>query len=197
MLKHPSPPGSLRFVFPNACLPAGICVSAPLEVIVRKDFFVDLQLPYSAVRGEQLEIKAILHNYSPDLITVSLCPLDRDATDGHENKTVHSLHNCPLVKVRVDLIEDEHVCSSASKRRKYRQELRVGPETTRSVPFIVIPMKEGEHPIEVKAAVKDSSLNDGIRKMLRVVVKETMLNHLEFCDCVFVCYTPGHTPTGI
>uniref|UniRef100_H3DL28 Complement component c3a, duplicate 5 n=1 Tax=Tetraodon nigroviridis TaxID=99883 RepID=H3DL28_TETNG len=118
----------------------GICVSAPLEVIVRKDFFVDLQLPYSAVRGEQLEIKAILHNYSPDLITV-----------------------------RVDLIEVEHVCSSASKRRRYRQELNVAPDSTRSVPFIIIPMKEGELPIVVKAAVKDSSLNDGISKILRVV----------------------------
>lgn len=85
----PPTPGSWYFVFPNSSLPAGICVSAPLPVIVRKDFFVDLQLPYSAVRGEQLEIKAILHNYSPDVITVSLCPLDRDATDGHENKTVH------------------------------------------------------------------------------------------------------------
>lgn len=51
----------------------GICVADPLEVIVRKEFFIDLRLPYSAVRGEQIEIKAILHNYSPDLISVSLC----------------------------------------------------------------------------------------------------------------------------
>lgn len=51
----------------------GICVGDPLEIIVRKEFFIDLRLPYSAVRGEQVEIKAILHNYSPDLITVSLC----------------------------------------------------------------------------------------------------------------------------
>ena len=50
----------------------GICVAEPLEVIVKKDFFIDLKLPYSAVRREQLEIKAILHNYSPDPITVSL-----------------------------------------------------------------------------------------------------------------------------
>lgn len=50
----------------------GICVAEPLEVIVRKEFFIDLKLPYPAVRGEQLEIKAILHNYSPDPITVSL-----------------------------------------------------------------------------------------------------------------------------
>lgn len=67
-----TPPSPLLVCFPNASLLSGICVSDPLEVIVRKDFFIELQLPYSAVRGEQLEIKAILHNYSPDLITVSL-----------------------------------------------------------------------------------------------------------------------------
>uniref|UniRef100_A0A8D0D1B0 Complement C3-like n=1 Tax=Sander lucioperca TaxID=283035 RepID=A0A8D0D1B0_SANLU len=119
----------------------GICVGEPLEVIVRKEFFIDLRLPYSAVRGEQLEIKAILHNYSPDPITV-----------------------------RVDLTEEEHVCSSASKRRRYRQEVNMGAKTTRAVPFIIIPMKEGNRNIEIKAAVKDSWLNDGIIKKLLVVV---------------------------
>ncbi|XP_033961667.1 complement C3-like [Pseudochaenichthys georgianus] len=118
----------------------GICVGDPLEVIVRKDFFIDLRVPYSAVRGEQLEVKAILHNYSPDPATV-----------------------------RVDLIEEANVCSSASKRGKYRQEVKMDGQTTRSVPFIIIPMKEGEFQIKVKAAVKDSSLNDGIIKILRVV----------------------------
>ncbi|XP_053273309.1 complement C3 [Pleuronectes platessa] len=118
----------------------GICIGEPLEVIVRKDFFIDLRLPYSAVRGEQLEVKAILHNYTPDVITV-----------------------------RVDLLEEEHVCSAASKHARYRQEVRVGQQTTRSVPFVIIPMKEGQFSIEVKAAVKDSSLNDGVQKMLRVV----------------------------
>uniref|UniRef100_A0A8D3CPR0 Complement component c3a, duplicate 5 n=1 Tax=Scophthalmus maximus TaxID=52904 RepID=A0A8D3CPR0_SCOMX len=116
----------------------GICVGEPLKVIVRKEFFIDLRLPYSAVRGEQLEVKAILHNYSPD-------------------------------DVRVDLMEEAHVCSAASKHARYRQEVRVGAQTTRSVPFVIIPMKEGQFPIEVKAAVKDSSLNDGIMKILRVV----------------------------
>ncbi|KAJ4928458.1 hypothetical protein JOQ06_016250 [Pogonophryne albipinna] len=129
----------------------GICVGDPLEVIVWKEFFIDLMLPYSAVRGEQLEVKAILHNYSDDPATV-----------------------------RVDLIEEDDVCSSASKRGKYRQEVRIGAQTTRSVPFIIIPMKEGEFRIEVKAAVHDSSLNDGIWKMLRVVpegvlVKDPMI----------------------
>ncbi|XP_045902752.1 complement C3-like isoform X2 [Micropterus dolomieu] len=118
----------------------GICVADPLEVTVLKEFFIDLRLPYSAVRGEQLEIKAILHNYSPD-----------------------------PANVRVDLIEAENVCSSASKRGRYRQNVNVGPQTTRSVPFVIIPIKTGVHRIEVKAAFKDSSLSDGIMKMLLVV----------------------------
>ncbi|XP_024115559.1 complement C3 isoform X1 [Oryzias melastigma] len=118
----------------------GICVGEPLEVIVRKDFFIDLRLPYSAVRGEQLEVKAILHNYRPQIITV-----------------------------RIELVEEKDVCSAASKRGKYRQEVKVGAMSTRSVPFIIIPMKEGTLPIHVKAAVKDSSLSDGVEKNLRVV----------------------------
>ncbi|XP_061576926.1 complement C3-like [Cololabis saira] len=118
----------------------GICVSEPLEVIVQKEFFIDLRLPYSAVRGEQLEIKAVLHNYRPEMITV-----------------------------RVDLTEEEDVCSAASKRGRYSQVVRVGPTGTRAVSFIVIPMKEGLRRIEVKGAVKDSSLTDGVMKMLKVV----------------------------
>uniref|UniRef100_A0A3P8YH62 Complement component c3a, duplicate 5 n=1 Tax=Esox lucius TaxID=8010 RepID=A0A3P8YH62_ESOLU len=46
----------------------GICVADPLSLIVRKNFFIDLKLPYSAVRNEQLEIKAILHNYLSESI---------------------------------------------------------------------------------------------------------------------------------
>nr|XP_043871929.1 complement C3-like isoform X2 [Solea senegalensis] len=128
----------------------GICVSEPLEVIVRKDFFIDLILPYSAVRGEELQIKAILHNYTPDLITV-----------------------------RVDLVETEHVCSAASKHSLYRQKVRVGPLSTRSVPFIIIPMTYGQFSIEVKAAVKDSSLSDGVMKMLRVMPEGVLIKSVQ------------------
>ncbi|XP_063332735.1 complement C3-like [Pelmatolapia mariae] len=127
----------------------GICVGDPFEFIVKKDFFIELNLPYSAVRGEQIEIKAILHNYSPDRITV-----------------------------RVDLTEEEHVCSSAYKRGRYHQVVSVGPETTRSVPFVIIPMKEGERRIEVKAALKGSYLNDGVMKMLQVVPEGVLVKNL-------------------
>lgn len=62
------------FCFMFICLSfEGICVNDDLEILVQKKFFIDLRLPYSAVRGEQLEIKAILHNYDEKLIRVSLC----------------------------------------------------------------------------------------------------------------------------
>uniref|UniRef100_A0A8C7GJS2 Complement C3 n=1 Tax=Oncorhynchus kisutch TaxID=8019 RepID=A0A8C7GJS2_ONCKI len=104
----------------------GICVSEPLTLIVRKNFFLDLKLPYSAVRNEQLEIKAILHNYMDDTITV-----------------------------RVELRETSDVCSSASKKGKYVVTVMVDPRSTRSVPFVIIPMMLGLHTIEVKASVRD------------------------------------------
>ncbi|KAM3622581.1 uncharacterized protein V6R79_000678 [Siganus canaliculatus] len=126
----------------------GICVAEPLEVVVRKEFFIDLRLPYVAVRGEQIEIIAVLYNYSPDPATVS-----------------------------VELTEEENVCSAAYKRGRYKQEIKVGRQTSRLVPFIIIPMKEGEHNIEVKAAVQNSYLNDGIRKVLLVVPEGVLVKY--------------------
>lgn len=57
-------------LFLNFFFPLGICVAKPLDVVVLKSFFIDLRLPYSAVVGEQIEIRAILHNYNEDPITV-------------------------------------------------------------------------------------------------------------------------------
>ncbi|XP_036383937.1 complement C3-like [Megalops cyprinoides] len=121
----------------------GICVADPLEMRVRKDFFIDLKLPYAAVRNEQLEVKAVLYNYLEEEI-----------------------------KVRVELMETEEVCSAASRKRKYRMDgIEMDPMSSRAVPFVIIPMALGQHSIEVKAAVFDSSLTDGVKKDLRVVAE--------------------------
>lgn len=73
----------------------------------------------------------------------------------------------------MELFEEENVCSVAFSLGKYGQEVNIRAQATRSVPFIVIPLKVGEYRIEVKAAVKDSSMSDGIRKTLLVVVRES------------------------
>ncbi|XP_064179568.1 complement C3-like isoform X2 [Anguilla rostrata] len=121
----------------------GICVADPFEIKVRKNFFIDLKLPYAAVRNEQLEIKAVLYNYREDKI-----------------------------KVRVELMETEQVCSAASKKRKYRlPDVDMDPMSSRAVSFVIIPMALGLHSIEVKAAVHDSIQTDGVKKDLHVVAE--------------------------
>ncbi|KAM4750144.1 complement C3-like [Anableps anableps] len=124
----------------------GLCVAKPLEIIIWKPFFIDLRLPYSVVQGEQIEIKAILHNYNDDPITV-----------------------------RIELKEEASVCSAAYKKKWFPQDIRVGRHTTRSVPYIIIPMTHGSFAIEIKAAVKGSHLSDGIRKTLRVVPQGVLM----------------------
>lgn len=92
----------------------------------------------------------------------------------------------------MDLLEEGDICSSASKRGKYRQELQVGGETTRAVSFVIIPMKVGEFPVNVQAAVRDSWITDGVKKMLRVVVSEEKkfsFLHSLLGLCVCVCVT--------
>nr|XP_015204504.1 PREDICTED: complement C3-like isoform X1 [Lepisosteus oculatus] len=120
----------------------GICVAEPYEITVLKDFFIDLKLPYSVVRNEQVEIKAVLYNY--------------------ENVKR---------QVRVELMENEQICSAASKKRKHRVEVMVDPLSSRAVPFVIIPMHTGELDVEVKAAVFGLSLSDGVKKRLRVVAE--------------------------
>ena len=42
---------------------AGLCVAPPINVTAFRPFFVHVELPYSAVRLEQLEVRATVYNY--------------------------------------------------------------------------------------------------------------------------------------
>lgn len=79
------------------------------------------------------------------------------------------------LKVLVHFYEESGVCSVAHNRGKYQQVVKVESRSSRSVPFVVIFTKAGQHSIEVKAAVKDSSLNDGIQKNIQVLVSKHAL----------------------
>lgn len=52
----------------------GICIAAPLEVQVVKDIFLNVYVPYSVVRGEQIELKGSVYNYRASAIKV-ICDL--------------------------------------------------------------------------------------------------------------------------
>ncbi|KAI7810846.1 complement C3 [Triplophysa rosa] len=125
----------------------GICVADVREMTVMKEFFVDLKIPYSAVRKEQIEIKAVIHNFY--------------------NR---------VVKVHVELKETKEVCSLASKKGRYQTTVTVDAKSSRSVPFVIVPLALGRHGIEVKAAVAGRG-GDGVKKDL-LVVSEGVLTKL-------------------
>nr|XP_003216856.2 PREDICTED: venom factor [Anolis carolinensis] len=118
----------------------GICVADPYEITVMKDFFIDLRLPYSVVRNEQVEIRAILYN------------------SGRQ-----------LIRVRVELIHNPVFCSAATAKKRYRQDVTIGPQSSTAVPFVLVPLELGLHDIEVKGAVWNMMMSDGVIKKLRVV----------------------------
>ncbi|KAF5911564.1 hypothetical protein HPG69_008161, partial [Diceros bicornis minor] len=71
----------------------GLCVSDPFELIVRKEFFVDLKLPSSVIRNEQVQIQAVLYNFK-----------------------------ARQVKVRVEFPHKEPLCSASKPGTPLRQE---------------------------------------------------------------------------
>nr|XP_046229928.1 complement C3-like isoform X2 [Scatophagus argus] len=118
----------------------GFCVAEPYNVRAWKRFFVDLRLPHSVARHEQVEIKAVVHNY------------------GYED-----LH------VRVVLMKTEQMCSIAFKDR-HTQEVTVSAGSSVAVPYTIVPLAVGKLPLEVMVVGRDMMGGDRIQKFLRVVL---------------------------
>ncbi|KAM4749199.1 complement C3-like [Rhinophrynus dorsalis] len=127
----------------------GICVAQPYEIQVLKDFFIDLKLPYSVVRNEQVEIRAILYNYGNIQI-----------------------------KVRVELMHNPEFCSASTIKKNFRLEVYIGPTSSTVVPFIIVPLNLGETEVEVKASVYQMFVSDGVKKTLNVVPEGMRATHI-------------------
>ncbi|XP_058497234.1 complement C3-like [Solea solea] len=119
----------------------GFCVAEPYNVRVWKRFFVDLKLPYSVARNEQVEVKAVIHNYGFD-----------------------DLH------VRVVLMKTEDMCSIAFRDR-HTQELTLPAGSTKVVRYTIVPLVVGKLPLEVMVVARDLMGGDRIQKSLRVVLE--------------------------
>uniref|UniRef100_G3N4I6 Anaphylatoxin-like domain-containing protein n=1 Tax=Gasterosteus aculeatus aculeatus TaxID=481459 RepID=G3N4I6_GASAC len=118
----------------------GFCVAEPYNVKAWKRFFVDLKLPHSVARNEQVEIKAVVHNYGYD--------------------DVH---------VRVVLMKTEGICSIAFKD-KHTQEVTLPAGSSIAVPYTIVPLEVGKLPLEVAVVARDMRGSDRMRKLLRVVL---------------------------
>ncbi|XP_069023890.1 complement C3-like [Embiotoca jacksoni] len=118
----------------------GFCAAEPYNVRAWKPFFVDLKLPYSVARNEQVEIKAVVHNYGKN--------------DMH---------------VRVVLMKTEDMCSIAFKERN-TQEVTVLAGSSVVVPYTIVPLVVGKLPLEVMVVGRGLTGGDRIQKSLRVVM---------------------------
>ncbi|XP_033986006.1 venom factor-like [Trematomus bernacchii] len=118
----------------------GFCVAEPYNVKAWKRFFVDLKLPYSVARNEQVEIKAVVHNYGYD-----------------------ELH------VRVVLMKTEGMCSIAFKDR-HTQEVMLAAGASVALPYTIVPLVVGKLPLEVMVVARGAMGGDRIQKLLNVVM---------------------------
>uniref|UniRef100_A0A8D2JPN4 Complement C3 n=1 Tax=Sciurus vulgaris TaxID=55149 RepID=A0A8D2JPN4_SCIVU len=100
----------------------GLCISEPFELVVTKTFFVDLKLPSSVIKNEQVQIQAMLYNFR-----------DRQ------------------VKVRVEFPHKEPLCSLSKPEAPHRQVVVVPPTSSKMVPFVLLPLEIGQVDVEVKA----------------------------------------------
>ncbi|KAG8130011.1 hypothetical protein E2320_017154 [Naja naja] len=118
----------------------GICVAEPYEITVMKDFFIDLRLPYSVVKNEQVKIRAVLYNYA-----------DED------------------IYVRVELLYSPAFCSASTESQRYREQLPIKALSSRAVSFVIVPLEQGLHDVAVTASVQGELMSDGVKKKLKVV----------------------------
>uniref|UniRef100_A0A672Q8N3 Complement C3-like n=1 Tax=Sinocyclocheilus grahami TaxID=75366 RepID=A0A672Q8N3_SINGR len=79
-------------------------------------------------------------------------------------------------QVRVEFMETEDVCSSASKKGKYRTTVSVDKGSSIAVSYVIIPMTLGNHDIEVKASAYEAMFSDGVRKTLKVVSEGVLIS---------------------
>ncbi|XP_038046262.1 complement C3-like [Patiria miniata] len=119
-----------------------ICVADPIKLEVRPPFFLDVSMPYSVQRLEQIEILVSVFNYAD-----------------------------VALPVYVYLKGVEGLCSEAQPGSySARVTIEALPKTPTSVKFVVVPLEARTLPIEVVAVTNSSTINfqDAVRKLLNV-----------------------------
>ncbi|XP_075729465.1 venom factor isoform X2 [Rhipicephalus microplus] len=124
----------------------GVCIPQPREVRAFQLFFLQVVLPYSVVRKEQIEVLATVYNYVNETIRC--------------NVYVYGL---------------EGVCTGTQEgERSERRAVSVSASSASSLTFPVVPLREGLFTIKVHAHCNQSSghspgTHDIVEKKLHVV----------------------------
>lgn len=72
--------------------------------------------------------------------------------------------------MRVELLYNPAFCSLATAKKRHQQTLVIPARSSLAVPYVIVPLKVGLHEVEVKAAVYNHFISDGVKKTLKVVV---------------------------
>ncbi|CAH3019175.1 unnamed protein product [Porites evermanni] len=104
----------------------GLGLATPLNIVVFKEFFVSVKMPYSVKKGEQISLLATVYNY----------------------------HN-EEIRAKLYLRGDQDFCSIAQNRELSSiGNVRVPPRDARSVAVPIVPKRVGETEIEVSLIVQ-------------------------------------------
>ncbi|KAJ8354546.1 hypothetical protein SKAU_G00221130 [Synaphobranchus kaupii] len=121
----------------------GFCVSEPHELLVFKELFIALRLPYSVKRYEQLFITAVIYNY------------------GHDKREL-SIH----------MKSEEGLCSPGSASSLSYVNVTVSAGSAKTVTFSAVPMVTGKIPVTLLLYDKKEEMGrDTIQKTLLVVTE--------------------------
>ncbi|XP_071482649.1 complement C3-like [Diadema antillarum] len=121
---------------------SGMCVAAPSFVRVFQKFFIQLHLPYSVVRMEQMQALVTIFNY-----------------------------DSVRMQVDVSFSTPDGLCAGNGTRGAIQRTLIVRPNDANTTTFLVLPIEVGEHPIRVEARARFGSARDKVEKKLRVVAQ--------------------------
>ena len=54
----------------------GMCVAENDKIVVRRQYFMDVQVPYSVMRNEQVAIQVTVYNYDERGNTIRVCRMN-------------------------------------------------------------------------------------------------------------------------
>ncbi|XP_063409247.1 venom factor-like [Mytilus trossulus] len=134
----------------------GMCVAQSVDVISTKDFFVDLDLPYSVVRMEQTEIRATLHNYRSIKLPCHVRLLNTEGVCSTEQDTIRieiepnnvQLVRFPIVPMRAGEFTIDVIVLCYNVGDRVKKTLRVvneGREEKKTVSFWLDPKGQRKH----------------------------------------------------
>uniref|UniRef100_A0A8D0HV67 Complement C5 n=1 Tax=Sphenodon punctatus TaxID=8508 RepID=A0A8D0HV67_SPHPU len=153
----------------------GICVADAVQAQVLKDVFLSVQIPYSVVRGEQIELTGSVYNYL-----------------GSRMKFCSKISVGPGICLFGGSAAKQQGVQSSQCSRRYLNSFSV----TR-VAFRILPLELGLHTINFTLLAERNS--EVVVKTLRVVVRTTPTGISGSCACVskgriWPCWFPftGH-----